>query len=179
MDGICGPKTKAKLVQDAVTAYAEELAAYLVKNKWHYKGSGYTAKSTFEATEKLRKPGCTCAHFVSWVLQDVGLLKSGKILSHTKAGYGIGAKSIVNADKLIDCDVTYPNAKLTDCAKKLHPGDVLVHDSSIGIWMGDGTILTAREGQKITPNKQYADLYVTSGYEWRHDVLAVIRAKAV
>lgn len=180
VDGIVGPKTQAKLIQDAVVTRAKEIAAYMVKNKWHYKGNGYTAKSTFAATKKLAKPGSSCAHFVSWVLQDVGLLKSGKVLSHTKAGYGTGAKSIVNADQLIDCATSYPNQKLADYKGKLQPGDVLVHDSSIGIYMLDGgkpTVITGRNGQTLNDKNQYIKLTVTSGYEWKHDVLAVVRAK--
>ena len=88
VDGIVGPLTQRKLIQDAIVSRAEELAAYLVKDKWHYKGGDYKAKATFAATKKLDKPGCSCAHFVSWVLQGVGLLPSGKVLSHSKAGYG-------------------------------------------------------------------------------------------
>jgi len=176
VDGIYGPKTQTKLVQDAIVTRAWYCAAYLVKNKWRYKGNGYTAKSTFAATKKLDKPGCSCAHFVSWVLQDVGLLKPGKVLSHTKAGYGTGAKSIVNADKLIGCTVSYPNERIAEYKTKLNPGDVLVHDSSIGIWTGGG-MLTAREGQPINDKRQYVDLKVKSGYEWKRDILVVIRAK--
>ena len=114
------------------------------------------------------------------MLQDVGLLKPGKVLSHSKAGYGTGAKSIVNADQLIACTVTYPNERIADYKGKLKPGDVLVHDSSIGIYDpigGTPAILTAREGQPINNKKQYTDLLVSSGYEWKRDVLAVVRAK--
>ena len=180
VDGLVGPKTQAKLIQDAIVTRAKEIAAYMVKNKWRYKGDDYTAKSTFAATKKLDKPDSSCAHFVSWVIQDVGLLKSGKVLSHTKAAYGTGAKSIVNADQLIDCAVTYPNKKITEYKDKLQTGDVLVHDSSIGIYLLDGgkpTIITAREGQPINDKKQYVKLTVTSGYEWKRDILALVRAK--
>ena len=179
VDGIVGPLTQRKLIQDAITTRAEELASYLVKHKWHYKGNGYTAKSTFAATKKLSKPGCSCAHFVSWVLQDVGLLRSAKVLSHSKAGYGTGKKSIVNADKLIDCNVTYPNKMIGSFG--LQPGDVLVHDSSIGIWApknGKARVLTGRDGQTVNNKRQYIDLSIApGGYEWRHNVLAVVRVK--
>lgn len=180
VDGIVGPKTQAKLIQDAIVTRAKEIASYMVKNKWHYKGDGYTAKSTFAATKKLDKPGSSCAHFVSWVLQDVELLKAGKVLSHTKAGYGTGAKSIVNADQLIGCAVTYPNLKLANYKDKLQPGDVLVHDSSIGIYLLDGgkpAVITGRNGQTVNDKNQYIKLTVTSGYEWKHDILALVRAK--
>lgn len=178
VDGIVGPKTQAKLLQDAIIARAESLASYLVQNKWHYKGNGYTAKATFAATKKLSKPGCSCAHYVSWVLQDVGLLPSGKVLSHSKAGYGTGAKSIVNADKLIGCAVTYPNKPIGSCG--LQAGDVIVHDSSIGIYApknGKARVLTGRDGKTVDSSNQYKTLIVTSGYEWNNPVLAVVRAK--
>lgn len=174
VDGIVGPLTQRKLIQDAITIRARELARYLVQQKWHYKGGEYKAKATFEATKKLDKPGSSCAHFVSWVLQDVCLLQIGKVLSHSKAGYGDYARSIVNADKLIDCTVSYPNKKIGACG--LRPGDVIVHDSSIGIWTGKA-VITGREGQPINGKKQYINLTVTSGYEWKHNVLAVVRAK--
>ena len=174
VDGVVGPKTQRKLIQDAITTRAAELATYLVKNKWHYKGNGYTAKSTFAATEKLDKPGCSCAHFVSWVLQDVGLLREGAVVSHSKAGYGIGARAVVNANKLVSCAVTYPNKKIGACG--LQPGDVLVHDSSIAIWTGKA-VLTGRDGKTLDSKGQYKTLTVTSGYEWNHNVLAVVRAR--
>ena len=176
VDGVVGPLTQEKLIQDAILTRAQELAAYLVKNKWHYKGNGYTAKATFEATKKLNKPGSSCAHFVSWVLQDVGLLQTNKVLSHSKAGYGTGAKALVNADKLIDCVILYPNLKIASYKAKLQPGDVLVHDSSIGIWTGK-VMLTGRDGRTVDSKNRYTTLTITSGYEWNHPVLAVVRAK--
>ena len=176
-DGVAGPKTQAKLVQDAIVSRAKALADYLVQKKWHYKGGDYKAKSTFAATKQLDKPGCTCAHFVSWVLQDVELIQNGKILSHTKAGYGVGKKSIVNADKLIGCTVTYPNKPIGSC--DLRPGDVIVHDSSIGIYAplnGKPYVVSGRDGQTVNSKRQYTNLYVMSGgYEWRHNVLAIVR----
>ena len=150
------------------------------RGRWRCSGDGYAAESSFAATRRLAKPGSSCAHFVSWVLQDVGLLKAGKVLSHSKAGYGTGAKSIVNADQLIGCDVSYPNQKLANYKDKLQPGDVLVHDSSIGIYLLDGgkpAVITGRNGQTLNDKNQYIKLTVTSGYEWKHDILALVRAK--
>lgn len=180
VDGIVGPKTQEKLISEAIVASGKKISNYMLKNKWHYKGKGYTAKSTFAATKKISKPGSSCAHFVSWVLQDVGLLKSGKILSHSKAGYGTGKKSIVNADKLIGCDVTYPNKSIDSYQKNLKAGDVIVHDSSIGIYIlkdKKPAVLTGRNGSCVDSKNQYVKMTVTSGYEWRHNVLAVVRAK--
>ena len=179
VDGIVGPKTQEKLISEAVVTSAKTISDYMLKNKWHYKGDGYTAKTTFAATKKLSKPGSSCSHFVSWVLQDVGLLQAGKILSHTKAGYGVGEKSIVNADKLIDCKVVYPNKSIDSYKSELKPGDVVVHDSSIGVYLlkdKKPAVLTGRNGVCINSKGQYVKMLVTSGYEWRHNVLAVVRA---
>ena len=176
VDGIVGPKTRQKLIQDATIARAKELAKYLVQHKWHYKDSDYKAKPTFAATKKQDKPGCSCAHFVSWVLQDVGLLREGAVLSHSKAGYGIGARAVVNANKLIDCILLYPNLKIASYKAKLQPGDVLVHDSSIGIWTGK-TVITGRNGATLDSSGRYKNLTITSGYEYNNRVLAVVRAR--
>ena len=85
VDGIVGAKTREKLVNDAILCQAAEIGAHMVKNKWHYKNNTYKAKATYKATKALEKPGSSCAHFVSWVLQDVGLLDYGKIISHKNA----------------------------------------------------------------------------------------------
>ena len=175
VDGIVGAKTQSALIKDCILSRGAEIADYMLKHKWHYKGNGYTAKSTYEATKKLSKPASSCAHFVSWVLQDVGLLKNSKILSHSKSGYGTGAKALVNADKLIGCKVIYPNKKIIEYKSNLKPGDILVHDSSIGIWVGGNTIMTARNGQTIDNKNQYVKLLVNSGYEWKRDILAIVR----
>lgn len=175
VDGIVGTKTQNALIRDAIMARGAEIADYMLKHKWHYKGNGYTAKSTYGATKKLDKPGSSCAHFVSWVLQDVGLLKNAKILSHSKAGYGTGAKALVNADYLIDCKVIYPNKRISEYKDQLQPGDILVHDSSIGIWIGGNTIMTARNGQTLNDKNQYVKLLVKSGYEWKRNILAIVR----
>ena len=70
-----------------------------------------------------------------------------------------------------------PGKPIGSCG--LQPGDVIVHDSSIGINApknGKARVLTGREGQPIDKQKRYSNLAVTSGYEWKHNVLAVVRA---
>ena len=179
VDGVYGPRTAEKLVQYAVVEKAQNLAAYLVKNKWHYKGGKYVTRSTFSAAKKEKYPGCDCARFVSWILQEAGALPYGVILSHSKAGYGKGIKSIVNSGKLVNCKVTFPDKALSKMSNDLKPGDVLVHDSSIGIYApmaGRQRVITGREGVTLDANRQYKNLSVwDSGYEWRHNVLAVVR----
>ena len=131
VDGIVGPKTQAALIRDAILTRAEELGKYLVKHKWHYQDKTYRAKSTFEATRKLEHPGSTCSHYVSWILQDVGLLAPGKRISHD------GGK-VTGKEHLIDCQVIAVGKKPYDQLTDLRPGDVCVWDSNLAVYAGKG-----------------------------------------
>lgn len=119
VDGIVGAKTKAALIRDAILARAAEIGAYMVKHKWHYQDKTYRAKSTFDATRQLEHPGATCSHFVSWVLQDVGLLTAGKRISHD------GGK-VTGTGNLLGCQVIQAKGKTWDKLDDLRPGDVCV-----------------------------------------------------
>lgn len=179
VDGIYGPKTRIKLIQDACKITAIGIATYMVSKHWHYRSSKYVAKTTYAETKKEPNPGCTCAHYVSWILEMVGLLKTGEIVSHTDKNAGVGVKSVKNISALIDCTVTYPNKPIATYKENLNVGDIIVSDSSIGIWVGDNTVYTARTGVTVDEKTgEYKTLKIKgSGYEWRHNILAVIRAK--
>ena len=129
VDGIVGAKTRAALIRDAILARAAEIGAYLVKHKWHYQDKTYRAKSTFDATRKLEHPGATCSHYVSWILQDVGLLVAGKRVSHD------GGK-VTGTGNLLGCQVIQAKGKTWDKLDDLRPGDVCVWDSNLAIYAG-------------------------------------------
>ena len=131
VDGIVGAKTRAALIRDAILARAAEIGAYLVKHKWHYQDKTYRAKSTFDATRKLEHPGATCSHYVSWILQDVGLLVAGKRVSHD------GGK-VTGTGNLLGCQVIQAKGRLWDKLDDLRPGDVCVWDSNLAIYAGNG-----------------------------------------
>ena len=131
VDGIVGAKTRAALIRDAIPARAAEIGAYMVKHKWHYKDKTYRAKSTFDATRKLEHPGATCSHYVSWILQDVGLLVAGKRISHD------GGK-VTGTGNLLGCQVIQAGGKTWDKLDDLRPGDVCVWDSNLAIYAGNG-----------------------------------------
>ena len=131
VDGIVGPKTQGALVREAILARAAELGKYLVQHKWHYQDKTYRAKSTFDATRKLEHPGSTCSHYVSWILQDVGLLAPGKRISHD------GGK-VTGTGNLLGCQVVQAKGKTWDKLADLRPGDVCVWDSNLAIYAGDG-----------------------------------------
>ena len=131
VDGIIGAKTRAALIRDAILARAAEIGAYMVKHKWHYQDKTYRAKSTFDATRKLEHPGATCSHYVSWILQDVGLLVAGKRISHD------GGK-VTGTGNMLGCQVIQAGGKPWDKLDDLRPGDVCVWDSNLAIYAGNG-----------------------------------------
>ena len=131
VDGIVGAKTKAALIRDAILARAAEMGAYMVKHKWHYQDKTCRAKSTFDATRKLERPGATCSHFVSWALQDVGLLTASKRISHD------GGK-VTGTGNLLGCQIIQAGGKTWDKLDDLRPGDVCVWESNLAIYAGNG-----------------------------------------
>ena len=131
VDGIVGAKTRAALIRDAILARAAEIGAYMVKHKWHYQDKTCRAKSTFDATRKLEHPGATCSHYVSWILQDVGLLVAGKRVSHD------GGK-VTGTGNLLGCQIIPAGGKTWDKLADLRPGDVCVWDSNLAIYAGNG-----------------------------------------
>ena len=128
VDGIV---TRAALIRDAILARAAEIGAYMVKHKWHYKDGTYKAKDTWAATKALSKPGSSCSHFVSWVLQDVGLLTAGKRISHDNG-------KVTGTGNLLGCQVIQAKGKPWDKLADLRPGDVCVWDSNLAIYAGNG-----------------------------------------
>lgn len=131
VDGIVGAKTRAALIRDAILARAAEMGAYMVKHKWHYKDATYKAKDTWAATKALSKPGSSCSHFVSWVLQDVGLLTTGKRISHDNG-------KVTGTGNLLGCQVIQAKGKPWDKLDDLRPGDVCVWESNLAIYAGNG-----------------------------------------
>ena len=131
VDGIVGAKTRAALIRDAILARAAEIGAYMAKHKWRYQDKTYRAKSTFDATRKLEHPGATCSHYVSWILQDVGLLVAGKRISHDNG-------KVTGTGNLLGCQVIQAKGKTWDKLADLRPGDVCVWDSNLAIYAGNG-----------------------------------------
>ena len=131
VDGIVGAKTRAALIRDAILARAAEMGAYMVKHKWRYQDKTYRAKSTFNATKALEHPGATCSHYVSWVLQDVGLLTAGKRISHDNG-------KVTGTGNLLGCQVIQAGGKTWDKLDDLRPGDVCVWESNLAIYAGSG-----------------------------------------
>ena len=173
VDGIVGPKTQAALIRDAILARAAEIGAYMVKHKWHYKDGTYKAKDTWAATKVLNKPGSSCSHFVSWVLQDVGLLAPGKRISHDNG-------KVTGTGNLLGCQVIQAKGKPWDKLADLRPGDVCVWESNLAIYAGGGKWYDA--GGPFSANTK-AGCYTNVGpvapyYDRTKPIYYLVRAKA-
>lgn len=172
VDGIVGPKTQAALIRDAILTRAAEIGQYMVKHKWHYKDTTHKAMSTWAATKALSKPGSSCSHFVSWVLQDVGLLTAGKRISHD------GGK-VTGTGNLLGCQVIQAKGKTWDKLADLRPGDVCVWDSNLAIYAGDGKWYDAGGPfRSNTKNGRYTNVGpVAPYYDRTKPIYYLVRAK--
>lgn len=172
VDGVVGPKTQAALVRDAILTKAAEFGKYMVSHKWHYKDSTYKAKNTWEETKGLSKPGSSCSHFVSWVLQEVGLLKSGKRISHASG-------KITGTSNLIGCKVIDAGKKTYSKLTDLRPADVCIWASNLAIYAGDGKWFDAGGPFSAnTKNGVYINIGPVSPYYDRNTPITyLIRAK--
>ena len=172
VDGIVGAKTRAALIRDAILARAAEMGAYMVKHKWRYQDKTYRAKSTFDATRQLEHPGSSCSHFVSWVLQDVGLLTAGKRISHD------GGK-VTGTGNLLGCQVIQAGGKTWDKLDDLRPGDVCVWESNLAIYAGGGKWYDAGGPfRSNTKDERYTNIGpIAPYYDRTEPVYYLVRAK--
>ena len=172
VDGVVGLKTQAALIRDAILARAAEIGKYLVKHKWHYQDKTCRAKSTFDATRKLEHPGATCSHYVSWILQDVGLLVAGKRISHDNG-------KVTGTGNLLGCQVIQAGGKTWDKLPDLRPGDVCVWDSNLAIYAGNGKWYDAGGPfQANTKDGRYTNIGpISPHYDRTKPIYYIVRAK--
>lgn len=172
IDGIVGSNTQTALIRDAILTKADEFGKCMVSHKWHYKDSTYKAKNTWEETKSLSKPGSSCSHFVSWVLQEVGLLKSGKRISHDSG-------KVTGTSNLIDCKVIDAGKKTYSKLTDLKPADVCIWASNLAIYVGDGKWFDAGGPFSAnTKNGVYTNIGPVSPYYDRNTPITyLIRAK--
>ena len=173
VDGIVGAKTRAALIRDAILARAAEIGQYMVKHKWHYQDKTYRAKSTFDATRKLEHPGATCSHYVSWILQDVGLLTAGKRIRHDNG-------KVTGTGNLLGCQVIQAKGKPWDKLPDLRPGDVCVWESNLAIYAGNGKWYDAGGPFRAnTKDGKYTDIGpIAPYYDRTEPVYYLVRAKS-
>lgn len=113
---------KSGLTSEQFLAKADSIGDYLNSHNYYYSNSG--CNSTFGASKSGKK--CSnCALYVSWVMQETGLLKKGQTF-YVYFGKlkGKSISSIKNNNKL---KVTYTNATVKTLVKKkkLVPGDII------------------------------------------------------
>lgn len=168
---------------DQVVYAAKKYSKEMLKGKWYYRSSSHKAGKTFEASKKGSK-GSSCAYFASWCMQFAGVVKPKGIVSHTKAGGNKNTISKVMTGKsaIKNGKIIFPvNKSIAKYKDKLKPGDIIIHDSSIEVYIGKvngkPTVISGRNGAAINKNGRYVKMKFTSGYEFTHNILAIVRPK--
>lgn len=167
---------------DQVVYAAKTYSKQMLKG-WYYHNGSHKAERTFEKSKKGSK-GSSCGYFASWCLQYAGVIKANSLVSHTSAG---GTKNTIGKvmtgkGNVKKGKIIFPvKKKISEYKNKLKPGDVIIHDSSIEVYIGKvngkPTVITGRNGSAINKNNKYVKMKFTSGYEFTHDILAIIRPK--
>lgn len=93
-------------------------------NDWHYDGHFGHLKSSFKAARSSSKHRMDCGTYVSYVLQEVGILSPGQTLYSSSGGsLKCRGKNTRQAIKR-KCEIIYVGKKVKDCGSILQPGDI-------------------------------------------------------
>ena len=169
--------TRAARTVRAAKSYSE----VMLKNNWYYHNKSHKSANTFAKAKKGGKAS-SCGYFASWCAQAGGVIKKGTIISHTSAGTkpsSIG-KVLTGKGNIKHGKIIFPvNKKISSYKSKLKPGDIILHDSSIEIYIGlvngKPTVISGRNGSTLDSKGRYKKMKLTSGYEFTHNILAIIR----
>ena len=93
-------------------------------NDWHYDGDFDHLKSSFSAARHSSRHKMDCGTYVSYVLQEVGILSPGQTLYSSSGGsLKCRGKNTRQAIKR-KCEIIYVGKKVKDCGSILQPGDI-------------------------------------------------------
>lgn len=164
-----------------VVRAAKRYSKIMLKEHWVYRCNGHYPAKNFKASRKGPK-SASCAHFASYCMQNAGVVKKDGIVSHTPASTKPTAinKVITGRSCIAHAKIIYPiNKSFKSYYKNLKPGDIILHDSSIEVYIGvvDGkpTVISGRNGATLNSKGQYVKMQLNSGYEFTHNILLVIR----
>ena len=137
------------------------------------------AAGAYSLADIIAKKKTTCATSASAAMQIAGICKSGKLVSHTKAGgHKLTQKSAISGlENLIKdrCKVVRANKKFKDLPSKYKKkGMVYVYDSNIAIYAGDSMIYSTNNGSSQLINGKYVKVKMKSGYCFTSKILYVI-----
>lgn len=126
-----------------------------------------------------RKKITNCASAVSAVLQESGVLKTDKLVDHTKSGKLklTLSQSVSGTNNLIKD--TYRIVRVACLYKDLptkykQSGIVYVYDSNIAINAGDGYIYSCNNGETQLKDGRYIKNKMKAGYCFTHKILYAI-----
>lgn len=131
-----------------------EKVAKRLNGKFVFYKSG--ASKSYNQAIKSKNYKCDCATYVSWCLQEYGILKEGqKFYSTGSIHYKNGAKAnITKYAKIINV-----NKKVKDYYKELQPGDICCYGNPnhVNVYVGktsDGSLIWDDAGPVTTYNKK-------------------------
>lgn len=164
-----------------VVSAAKKFSSIMLKEHWVYRRNGHYPAKNFNASRKGPK-SASCAHFASYCMQKAGVVTKNGIVSHTVAGTKPTAinKVITGRSCIAHAKIIFPiNKSFKSYYKNLKPGDIILHDSSIEVYIGvvngKPTVITGRNGATLNKKGQYVKMQLNSGYEFTHNILLVIR----
>ena len=137
-------------------------------------GSGATSLTTLKT-----KKSTTCGISASIVLQEAGLLKPNKLITHSKKGTNKStpAKAIVgykNLD-LTKCQIIKINKKYSNINKKYkRKGIIYIYDSNVAINGGNNYIYSCNNGSSQLKNGKYIKNKMNKGYCFNNNILYAI-----
>ena len=176
-------KGKAKIVDGVKWYKAKMVYELIIKLGCKHKGGAKTL------SQIKQKRITTCATSVSVALQEAGVLRKGKLISHTKrVGSSVAVrrkntigKAISGTSNLIEG--TYKIVKVGKRykhmpAKYKKPGNVLVYDSNIAIIKNANSIYSCNNANsQKNRSGRYIHNVVKSGYCFTSPILYVIEIK--
>lgn len=160
---------------------AKTYSSRMLKEKWYYHNKSHKASKTYAQTKKSGKSS-SCGYFASWCAQYAGVIKAGTLISHTSAGTKPSSitKVLTGKSNIKHGKIIFPvNKKISSYKSKLKPGDIILHDSSIEVYIGivnkKPTVISGRNGSTLDSKGRYKKMVLNSGYEFTHNILAIIR----
>ena len=134
---------------------------------------------SYSLADIIAKKKTTCATSASAAMQIAGICKSGKLVSHTKAGgHKLTKKSAISGMENLNmsrCKIIRVNKRFKDLPSKYKKkGMVYVYDSNIAICAGDSMIYSTNNGSSQLVNGKYVKVKMKSGYCFTSKILYVI-----
>lgn len=113
----------------------EKVAKNLEKKNFRYYKSG--ASNSYKQAIKSKNYKCDCATYVSWCLQEYGILKEGQRFYSSGNQIKYSNKSKVKANIEKYAKIITVNKRVKDYYKNLQPGDICCYTDHVNVYVGN------------------------------------------